>query len=48
MKAILTLPLIAMIAACVPSGNNRVDTPQEIEATTDQDVDGDLITDDVR
>lgn len=38
-KLMTTLPLIALLAACQTSG--QVDTPAEIEATLDQDIDGD-------
>ena len=40
-KFLAALPLLALAAACVPAGNDRVDTAAEIEATTDQDIDGD-------
>ena len=33
--------LVAATAACVPSGNNRVDTTAELEDTLSQDIDGD-------
>lgn len=35
LKMMTALSLIALTAACVPSGGNRVDTVGEIEATTD-------------
>ncbi|MBM2575774.1 hypothetical protein JQC91_05595 [Jannaschia sp. Os4] len=41
LKALLALALAGSLSACVAGGNNRVDTTSEIEATTDQDIDGD-------
>lgn len=40
-KTMTALSLISLAAACVPAMNDRVDTLDEIEATTDQDIDGD-------
>lgn len=41
-KLFLTpLTLAILVSGCVAGGNDRVDTPAEIEATTDQDIDGD-------
>ena len=41
LKLLTALPLMALTTACVQGGNDVVDTQAEIEATTDQDVDGD-------
>ncbi len=41
LKLLTALPLVALAAACVPGGNDVVDTPAEVEATVDQDIDGD-------
>ncbi|MCK0168138.1 hypothetical protein MWU52_11290 [Jannaschia sp. S6380] len=41
LKMLTALPLIALTAGCVAGGNDRVDTLSEIEATTDDDIDGD-------
>lgn len=40
-KLMTALPLALLMTGCVAGGNNRVDTAAEIEATTDQDIDGD-------
>ena len=44
LKTLLALGLVAALSACVAGGNDRVNTTQEIEATTDQDSDGDGTT----
>ncbi|MDB2407123.1 hypothetical protein N9W17_01145 [Jannaschia sp.] len=41
LKLLTALPLIALTAGCVAGGNDVVNTPAEIEATTDTDIDGD-------
>ncbi|WP_167766911.1 hypothetical protein [Jannaschia formosa] len=41
LKLLTALPLIALTAGCVAGGNDVVNTPSEIEATTDQDIDSD-------
>ena len=38
---LLVLTVAAALSGCVAGGNDRVDTRAEIEATTDQDIDGD-------
>ena len=38
--AVAALPVV-LLGGCVAGGNAVVDTPAEIEATTDQDIDGD-------
>ena len=40
LKTMAAVSLIAMTAACVPAGNNRVDSVGEIEATTDTALGG--------
>lgn len=35
------LTVAALVSGCVGGGNDPVDTIAEIEATTDQDIDGD-------
>ena len=40
-KFVATLPLLALIAACVPAGgNDQVNTISEIEETTDTAISG--------
>ena len=41
LKLLTALSLIALTAGCVAGGNNRVDTPFEVEQTLDSDIDGD-------
>ena len=41
LKPFLALPLLALTAACMAGGNDVVNTPSEIEANVDQDIDGD-------
>ena len=41
LKLLIPMTIVALTAGCVASGNNRVDTVSEIEATTDSDIDGD-------
>lgn len=40
-RALALLLAAAALSGCVAGGNDRVDTAAEIEATTDQDIDGD-------
>jgi hypothetical protein len=47
LRVAAALPLIALLAACVPGGA-QVDSQQDMEATLDQDIDGDgTITSDI-
>ena len=40
-KILAALPLALLISGCVAGGNDVVNTPAEVEATTDSDIDGD-------
>lgn len=40
-KLLTALPFLLLISGCVAGGNNSANTTSEIEATTDQDIDGD-------
>jgi hypothetical protein len=40
-KLLLTLPVLALLAACVAGGGDPVNTQSELEATLDQDIDND-------
>lgn len=41
MTPLAALAGIALLAGCVAGANDVADTPSEIEATLDQDIDGD-------
>jgi hypothetical protein len=41
LKLLATLLLVPALAACVAGGNDVANTQSEIEATLDQDIDGD-------
>ncbi|SFJ38801.1 hypothetical protein [Jannaschia pohangensis] len=41
LKPLAVLPIVVLAAGCVANGDNRVDTEDELEATLDQDIDGD-------
>jgi hypothetical protein len=41
LKLLTALPLVALMAGCVASGDNRVDSVEDIEQVIDDDIDGD-------